>query len=221
MWDAVTGTQRDAVAFTQGDGGTTVTLELPPYGSQFVVFRRAIAADAKGNADSNHPPLAPVLDLAGPWKVTFDQAWGGPAPVEFPELVDWTQRPEDGIRHYSGKATYVKSFTLTEAHVAGKGRLSLDLGDLNSLAEVRLNGKPLGILWTKPYRVDLGDTVTVGVNSLEIDIVNLWPNRLIGDGPLAPDKRLTRTNINTFYKGGRELLPSGLLGPVRIMMTSE
>ena len=156
LWDAVTGTQRDAVAFSQGDGGTTVTLELPPYGSQFVVFRRAIAADAAGKAVSNQPRLVPTLDIKGPWKVSFDQAFGGPGPVEFPELVDWTKRPEDGIRYYSGKATYVKSFTLTEAQVAEKNRLSLDLGDLNSLAEVRVNGKSLGILWTKPYRVAPG-----------------------------------------------------------------
>jgi len=211
----VTGTQRDAVAFSQGEGGTTVTLEFPPNGSQFVVFRRAIAVDATGKAASNHPGLVPVFDIKGPWSVNFDPAWGGPGAVEFTELVDWTKHPEDGIRIYSGKATYVKSFTLTEAQVAGK--TSLDLGELNSLAEVRLNGKPLGILWTKPYRVALGAAAKAGANSLEIDIVNLWPNRLIGDGPLPPEKRLTRTNIDKYYKGKHKLLPSGLLGPVRIL----
>jgi len=219
LWDAVTGTQRDAVSFSQGDSGTTVPLELPPNGSQFVVFRRAIAADAAGKAEGNYPRLTPALDLTGPWTVTFDKAWGGPGQVEFPELVDWTKRPEDGIRYYSGKATYVKSFTLTEAQVTGKSGLSLDLGDLNSLAEVRLNGKSLGIFWTKPYWVALGDAVKAGANSLEIDIVNLWPNRLIGDGALAPDKRLTRTNIDKYYKGEHKLLPSGLLGPVAIQST--
>ena len=227
LWDPVTGTRRDAVAFSQRENGTTVKLELPPNGSHFVVFRRAIAADAAGKAAGNYPRLTPALDLAGPWTVTFDKAWGpfdsaqGRRPGEyvFEELVDWTKRPEDGIRYYSGKATYAKSFTLTDSQVTGKSGLILDLGDLNSLAEVRLNGKPLGVLWTKPYHVPIGDAVRVGANSLEIDIVNLWPNRLIGDGPLPPDKRFTRTNIGKYYKGEHKLLPSGLLGPVKLMFT--
>lgn len=216
LWDPVTGTQRDAGAFSQGAEGTTLTLELPSYGSQFVVFRRAIATDAVGKEKSNYPHLTPVLEIKGPWEVTFDPAWGGPSAVEFPELVDWTQRPEDGIRFYSGKATYIKSFTLTEAQLAGKSGLSLDLGDLNNVAEVRLNGKPLGVLWTKPYRVALGDAAKAGSNSLEIDIVNLWPNRLGGDKLLAPEKRFTRTNQALYYKWPRKPLPSGLLGPVTL-----
>jgi hypothetical protein len=56
-----------------------------------------------------------------------------------------------------------------------------------------------------------------GSNTLEIDIVNLWPNRLIGDGKLPPEKRLTQTNIGNFYNGEHPLLPSGLLGPVRLL----
>ena len=216
LWDAVTGTQRDAVAFTQGDGGTTVTLEFPPYGSQFVVFRRPIAADAKGTPGNNSPTLSPLLKLSGPWTVTFDPKWGGPEqPVVFNDLSDWTAQADPKIKYYSGKATYRKTFDISEPQTLNP--LFLDLGDLNSLAEVRLNGKPLGILWTKPYRVAICDAIKVGANSLDIEVINLWPNRLIGDGKLPPEKRLTQTNIDGFYTGEHKLLPSGLLGPLHIM----
>jgi len=217
LWDPVTGSQRDALAFSQGDGGTTVDLEFPPYGSQFIVFRRGIAADAAGTAKTNAPTFAPVLELTGPWTVKFNPKSGGPESVTFQELVDWTKRPEAPIRFYSGKATYLKSFEVTDASLAGKPKLHLDLGDLNNLAEVRLNGKPLGILWTKPYQVACGNAIKGGTNALEIDVVNLWPNRLIGDAQLPPEKRLTQTNISTYSNGDRQPLPSGLFGPVRVM----
>ena len=220
LWDAVTGAQRDAVAFSQSDGGTSVLLEFPPNGSQFVVFRRAIAADAVGKAESNYAVLVPVMDLSGPWKVSLDPKWGGPEqPVVFGTLSDWTNHSDPRIKYYSGKATYRMTFDCPAPRALPP--LFLDLGNLNSLAEVRLNGKPLGILWTQPYRIALGDAVKAGTNLLEIDIVNLWPNRLIGDGRVAPNKRLTRTNIDKYYKGEHKLLPSGLLGPVRILKESE
>jgi hypothetical protein len=217
LWDPVTGLQRDALAFNQGEGGTTVALEFPAYGSQFIVFRRAIAAEAAGTAKTNTPTLTPVLELTGPWTVKFDPQWGGPESITFPELVDWTKRPEDAIRFYSGKATYHKSFDVPATALAGKNILRLDLGDLNHLAEVRLNGKPLGILWTKPYQAACSNAIKAGSNALEIDVINLWPNRLLGDAKLPSEKRLTQTNITTYSNGDRQPLPSGLLGPVRLM----
>jgi hypothetical protein len=91
----------------------------------------------------------------------------------------------------------------------------LDLGQPKNLAAVRLNGKNLGVVWTAPYRVEITDAVQPKGNRLEIDIVNLWPNRLIGDAGLPPEKRRTRTNVTSFRKD-TPLLPSGLLGPVQL-----
>ena len=157
------------------------------------------------------------MELTGPWTVTFDPKWGGPeAPVVFNDLTDWTDQSDLKIKYYSGKATYRKTFDYPEPRTLNP--LFLDLGELNSVAEVRLNGTSLGVLWTKPYRIEVSAAIKRGANTLEIDIINLWPNRLIGDGKLPPEKRLTQTNIDKFYKGDHKLLPSGLLGPVSLQI---
>ena len=214
LWDPVTGQVRDAVAFRQIDGRITVPLELAPYGSLFVIFRRPIPADMAGQAKRNFPQLASVQTITGPWTVKFDVKWGGPESLEFAALEDWSQRPEDGIKHYSGTATYVKRFNL-DSGLTDETRLFLDLGDVKNVAEVRLNGKGFGVVWTAPWQVEITGVVKPVDNLLEIEVVNLWPNRLIGDAKLPAEKRFTHTNI--VFDRNAPLLSSGLLGPVRIM----
>ena len=80
---------------------------------------------------------------------------------------------------------------------------------------MKLNGKNLGVVWCPPWRVDISDAVMEKDNRLEIEVVNFWPNRIIGDAALPPEKRLTRTNIRAF-KADSPLMPSGLLGPIRL-----
>jgi hypothetical protein len=212
LWDPVTGEIRDARSFTQQEGRTTVPLEFGPRGSVFVVFRKTIPLSAKGKTQSNYPEFHELKELKGPWQVAFDPKWGGPASVTFDSLVDWTKRPEWEIQHYSGAARYSKSFTLEDAPKAGE-RVMLDLGEVHEVASVRLNGKDVGVVWTKPARIDITKFVRVGENALEIKIVNLWPNRLIGDAGLPPEKRLTETNVHKFSEK-TPLYPSGLDGPV-------
>jgi len=222
IWDAVTGTTRPAAAFQQADGRTTVPLDFPPFGSAFVIFRQPIAAAAKGNATTNYPVAQVVQELAGPWSVTFDAQWGGPAqPVTFEKLQDWTQRPEEGIKYYSGTATYRQTLTLP---AATGGRRYLDLGVVHEMAEVHINGKNLGVIWCPPWRVDITAAVKAGENNLQIDVVNLWPNRLLGDAKLPPEQRRTKTNVPFPEKPAKghpapHLLASGLLGPVTITTT--
>ena len=216
FWDPVTGTCRDAGAYTQTGKRTSVPFSLPPYGSTFVVFRKEIPAAQNGTLQSNGPRLTKISDITGPWDVAFDPRLGGPGKVVFDTLEDWSQRPEQGIRHFSGTAVYGKAFDLpaeasTQLH-AGK-KLHLDLGEVRELAEVKLNGKNLGVVWCPPWRVEIGDAVLEKDNRVEIEVVNLWPNRIIGDAALPPEKRLTRTNIRAF-KADSPLMPSGLLGPV-------
>jgi hypothetical protein len=216
LWDPVTGETRLAQAFKQEGGRTTLPLEFAPYGSFFVIFRQPMARDANGTATRNFPVYTDSQELSGPWTVSFDPKWGGPAKVEFAEPVSWTNRPEEGIKYYSGTATYHKSFDLPAALRNPRGRIALDLGEMKYVAQVRLNGKDLGVLWTKPFRVEISDAVKPSGNLLEIDIVNLWPNRIIGDAALPPERRFTRTNIS--YKKDDALLESGLLGPVRLQV---
>jgi len=138
--------------------------------------------------------------------------------AEFNPLVSWTQRPEDGIKFLSGTATYRKTFDLssdTSGNPVATSRLVLDLGAVRDLADVRLNGRNLGIVWTAPWQLDITDAVKPGTNALEIRVTNLWPNRLLGDAARPVEQRLTSTNIPSDKIPA--LLPSGLLGPVRIV----
>jgi hypothetical protein len=216
LWDPLSGEIRDAVAFTQtGDHRTTVPLELGPRGSLFVVFRKPIEASKNGAGNRNFPVYSRTAEVKGPWTVHFDPKWGGPESAEFPELVDWTKRPEEGIKYYSGKATYVTTFELEIPPNDSLPGIYLNLGELKNLAEVRLNGNDLGVCWSKPFRVNISRAARSGRNDLEIDIVNLWPNRLIGDAHMPPEQWFCKTNVRKFTSD-YPLLPSGLLGPVLV-----
>jgi hypothetical protein len=175
--------------------------------------------------------------MTGPWHVAFDSKWSGPGQVTFPGLQDWTTRSEPSIRFYSGTAVYRKQFTIPSSQAAD--RWYLDLGTVKNVAGVKLNNRKLGVIWTASWRVEITDSVRAGTNDLEIEIVNLLPNRLIGDGMLPREKRRTRTNVRTYdarlpanaeyptygcpvcearRQSGKPaaLLPSGLLGPVTV-----
>ena len=219
LWDPVSGSARALPEFTSRPAGTTIPLEFEPHQSWFVVFRAPVpgAVVHASGTGANFSRWTQEQVLAGPWKVHFDPAWGGPAEVEFAQLIDWTESRDEGIRHYSGTATYQKRFDLNGRASAGQ-RLWLDLGGVKNIASVRLNGVDLGVIWTAPWRVDISRTVRAGENQLAIDVTNLWPNRLLHDQNLPPEKRLTRTNIEL----PKEVhpLPSGLHGPVSIFSSS-
>jgi hypothetical protein len=230
IFDPVSGGIRPANAFRQADGSTTLPLEFDRFGSDFVVFRKPIASKVAGQAESNFPKLAKLQELSGPWNVAFDPAWGGPTNAEFPELISWTQRPEEGIKFYSGTATYRETFDLSDPAGSAKDtgrktkRLFLDLGNVKEAAEVRLNGKKLGILWCFPWRVDITKSVEPTGNVLEIDVVNLWANRVIGDLGQPKEKRFTKTHeAFRFDMLTKNTTPinSGLLGPVTLQQEEE
>ena len=214
IWDAVSGKRQSATEYAESNGRTTMSLEFNPCGSLFVVFPSGSAA-TEPHAIEPHG-LKPILQLTGPWAVRFDPNWGGPASVEFPELVSWTQRSEEGIRFYSGTATYEKTFEMP-AVPAGQ-RVFLELGRVRELTEVRLNEKSLGVVWTPPFGVELTGAIQPGTNRLEVDVVNFWPNRLIGDASRPSGQRLTQTNIRAFTPDS-PLVESGLLGPVTIVVS--
>ena len=215
LWDAVKGERRFAAAYSEADGRTILPLEFDPCGSCFVVFREP-SAGHPAKAESNAATFTVQAELDGSWSVSFEEKWGGPASVEFAKLDDWTKRPEEGIKFYSGTVGYTKRFDLP-AQVTGQERLVLDLGDLRELAEVRLNGQPLGIVWAPPFRVEIpGQILKPNANLLEVDVCNFWPNRIIGDDLLPPEKRHTKTNVRKLTKDVA-LMPSGLFGPVRVL----
>ncbi|HOQ05820.1 MAG TPA: glycosyl hydrolase [Anaerohalosphaeraceae bacterium] len=217
LWDPVSGQVKPA-AFRQSDGRTEVTLRLGPYGSIFVVFQPT--ASAQPAPAANYKEYLTVQTLTGPWLVSFDPHWGGPEEIVFPDLLDWSQHEQEGVRFYSGAAVYKKSFQLEKPLQAGR-EYRLDLGRVEDvgIAKVMLNGKDLGILWTPPFQADISAVLKNGVNVLEVEVVNSWRNRLIGDRNLPPDQRRTKTNITVRRDWGLE--PSGLLGPVAVLIEKE
>ncbi len=218
LWDAVTGRHCLAAAYTEQGGRTLVPVQFPPYASLLVVFRASAAAHP-ALATANQPDLHLQQTLSGPWMVHFDPHWGGPASVEFNDLVSWPARPEPGIKFYSGTAVYEKSFDLPSA-AAGPARLYLDLGAVRELAEVKINGRSCGVLWCPPWRLDVTDAVKPGANQLSIEVINFWPNRIIGDASRPADQRLTRTNIRKLT-AQTPLEPAGLFGPVTLQLAGQ
>lgn len=223
LWDALTGEIREALAFTQKDGLTTVPLTLEPYGAVLVVFNNQIDKNQRGAAQRNYTDYKTVLNIEGAWDVNFDPQWGGPASVTFPELLDWSTHPDEGIKYYSGPALYNKTFHLDfDPQEEEQYFLQLESVKDVGIAEVKINGKDKGIVWTKPFRVDISKELQKGDNSLEIIVINSWFNRVAGDEIFPDRKSYTSTNIvliNDFRGNAREeipLEPSGLLGPVTI-----
>ena len=233
LWDPVTGEQRDLPQFESKDGGTSVPLEFEPYGSMFLVFRKGIQktedtnrkpeAGSQNSAEVNFPKLSQTQELAGPWTVQFDPQWFYPTDglsgdqarglMVFDNLEDWTKRSEPAVRDFSGTAVYRRVFSM-QPPVPGQ-RLFLDLGTVKETARVRLNGKDLGVIWCSPWRVEITGAAKPDENALEIEVVNLWPNRLVGDGKLPDGQRRTRTRMFVGWLNNDQL-SSGLLGPVTI-----
>jgi hypothetical protein len=190
----------------------------------------------------NVPALAPPVEIAGPWTVHFPPGWGAPERVTLEKLISWTSHPDPGVKYFSGTASYRRRLEIAEVASGGARRLYLDLGRVEVMAEVLLNGQSLGIVWKPPYRIEITPAVHAGANDLEIRVVNLWPNRLIGDAHLpedaewdgpqlrrwpqwllegkpSPTGRLTFTTWKHWDKDD-PLFESGLLGPVRLLPTA-
>jgi hypothetical protein len=232
LWDPLTAELRMLPEFSIDTNRTIIPMYFEPHQSFFVVFKKRHTDVA--SPDSNFPEKSHLKTLKGAWSVSFDPEWGGPEEVTFDRLVDWTSRPEKGIKYYSGIAIYKKDFDLPHSHIGKEKRLYIDLGEVKNMACIHLNGHDLGVLWTDPWNMDITDFVKRKENELKIEVANLWPNRLIGDQRFPNDeikdnkwpewlikgeKRSSkRYSFATYqpYKKDSPLFKSGLLGPVTI-----
>ncbi|MCK4967029.1 glycosyl transferase family 2, partial [bacterium] len=271
LWIPDTGEMKKNLVFDSVEGGTKVSLRLPPGGSVFVVFRERsknnIASVSK-DGESIFPvsfrvpgdvPSVEVRSMdnttellawekgtyviktgsgkeekitvksvpedilvTGSWEVKFPTNWGAPPSAVFPELMSWTEHFNDGVKYFSGIASYCKEIEIPAELVNPGSHLELDLGRVELIADVYLNGHNLGILWKPPYRVDITDFAKPGKNRLVVEIANTWSNRIVGDTKLPRDQRYTVTNMRGPGARGvswkdAPLLESGLLGPVRVL----
>ncbi|MBC7566911.1 MAG: glycosyl hydrolase, partial [Pedobacter sp.] len=239
LLDAVTGKVIDLDVPPQMSKVSSIDLRFEPFQSYFILFsdqgvKDMIPASIFASAKSK-------TVLEGSWQLSFDPKWGGPKSTTFDKLEDWSQNADKGIKYYSGIAVYKKQFDAPSEFMEvstgsiAKGNWFLDLGEVKNMAKVKLNGKDLGVVWTAPWQVDISDALRAKDNMLEIEVANLWPNRLIGDEQLPddgiqngkwpewllkglprPGKRFSFTTFKHYSKDS-PLFKSGLLGPVSIV----
>ncbi|HZO92063.1 MAG TPA: glycosyl hydrolase [Chthonomonadaceae bacterium] len=215
LWHADTG-KREPASYRMEGEGTTVPLRLDPYETVFVVFRKPTTEPARTLPTPTETPLATV---EGTWEVSFQPDRGAPAKITLDRLSSWSENADPGVKYFSGTGTYTKTVQAPADWFQPGARLWLDLGNVKNLAEVSVNGKPLGIVWKAPFRVDVTDALKPGDNTVSIAVTNLWVNRLIGDQQPGVTKKYTFTT-QQFYRANSPLLPSGLLGPVTIVRSS-
>ncbi|MGV8096849.1 MAG: glycosyl hydrolase [Mangrovibacterium sp.] len=184
-----------------------------------------------------------------PWEVSFPSGWGAPEKIQLPKLISWSEHNDSGVKYFSGTAIYKTQIDISPDILSKNYKNILDLGDVQVIAEVSVNGKLQGVLWKKPYSVDITNSLSPGINKIEVCVTNLWVNRLIGDQQYPDDCEWTTETGSTAKGFGlkkipewvvnntprpslqrkafvawkwphlekKELLPSGLLGPVRII----
>ena len=210
IWSADRGTIQPA-SYSIHDGITTVPLNLTARDAVFVVFREPATSSSHIVPE---PIRVTMTQVAGPWEVEFQPGRGAPKLAKFEQLYDWSNSSEAGIKYFSGTATYTKTIEVPQAALNEGARIELDLGKVHEIAEVAVNGQTEGIAWKPPYRVDITGAVKPGKNTLSIKVVNLWPNRLIGDMQKGAKKYAFAPNST--YTEGSPLFPSGLIGPVVI-----
>jgi hypothetical protein len=216
LWYAETG-KGEATSYTSADGHTTVPLKLEPWGTVFVIFREKSKAASHTLAAVRESELA---TLDGSWNVSFQPDRGAPANASFDKLISWADSQDSGIRYFSGTGTYVRTIDASPEWFKKGAQIWLDLGDVKNLAQVTLNSRDLAVVWHAPYRVNLTGTLKPGKNKLIIKVTNAWVNRLIGDE--QPDTKVKYTFADVKpYKANSPLLPSGLLGPVKLYAASH
>jgi hypothetical protein len=211
LWRSEDGSA-EPLSYQLTERGIQVPLHLRPHEAVFVVLRRP------ARARSWHAPAdtdSVLVPLDGPWAVRFQADRGAPEAATFDRLIDWSASPDSGIKYFSGRGTYARQLTVARSWIRPGRRLVLDLGDVRELASVSVDGHPMATLWHAPYEVDMTAALTPGSHRIEIGVVNLWANRLIGDR--QPGANPIAFAPQSPYRANSPLLSSGLLGPVRLL----
>jgi hypothetical protein len=219
LWHSDTGAI-EPVIYETADGRTTVPLHLEAREAVFVVFRQPAVQPSRS---LSHLMMMRVATVSGPWEVSFPPNLGAPSRIQLDQLSSWTTHSEEGVKYFSGTATYTKEVSASQEWFRSGTRVFLDLGKVADLAEVSINGHPLGLVWKAPYRVEATQALKPGPNWIEIKVTNEWTNRILGDQLSPPEKRILAAAPILRGFGGMGAGPptppvSGLLGPVTISL---
>lgn len=215
LWHADDASKEPA-SYRIGENTTRVQLSLHPYESVFVMFLED--AD-ESEAIVKKPEINELKTISGPWKLTFQQGRGAPGEMEMENLSSLSENDNPGVKYYSGYTLYSTSFRLTSRELKS-GRIVLDLGQVADLAVVSVNGKNLGTLWHLPFEIDVTDALVKGNNILEIRVANTWHNRILGDMQEGNPRKYTWYAMDLLNVNDK-VLPSGLLGPVKLLYFTE
>ena len=214
LWNPLTKDVRDLRQYRTLTKTTKVPMRLEAYESSFIVFRKD--TDKAVSEGCNYPEKSVLATIDTPWTVAFQEKKGGPeAPVTFDTLYDWTTSDDPRIKYFSGDATYTNSFKLKKLP---QGEVYVDLGKVMVMAKVKVNGEYAGGVWTAPYRLNITNLLRKGVNTIEVEVVNCWRNRVIGEKEAIPANERFTFQTATYLNKDSELQPSGLLGPVELQI---
>ena len=207
-WSPVDGSITSLPQFEATATGIRMPLHLEPLESCFIVFR----GKGSSKAGDNNPTPASAVEISEPWHVAFDGKLSSPAPIEMASPADLAQNADPEIRYFSGTITYTTEFDLDDASAA---RVLLNLGRVESMAKVYVNDRYAGGAWCPPYKVDITQCVKKGRNTLRVEVVNKWVNRIVGDMQLPPEQRKISLLVNP-YDASTPLPPSGLQQAVTV-----
>jgi hypothetical protein len=217
LWRPDTAAISSAIS-SKDEHHTIVPLSLAANETLFLVFHQGRELQTTGKLQ---PAWQVLAEITGAWTIKFPPDLGAPEQISMPKLTAWNESEEPGVRHFSGAAEYTIEFHADESWLSPKRELQLDLGEIYDIAEVTLNGKLLGTAWKPPYTVDITESFQPGKNQLAIRLTNQWTNRIVGDRAAKEEDRVL-TGIDPKSRfGPRELVKSGLLGPVRILAREQ
>ena len=213
-WDATTGKVRSLKAFQHVENQTIVPMRLAAYESAFIVFVDSNEKPVSMSIDVNCPEYSKIIPLKNEWKIEFDSiGQKAPAPITTKTLFDWTTSTDEKVKYYSGTATYTTEFN--QESISENEKYMMNFGKVANLANLKINGRYVGGVWTAPWKLDITEYLKKGKNTIEIKVTNTWNNRLVGDNKLPEDERRTWTIINN-TTANSPLQPAGLIGPVII-----
>jgi len=212
LWSAETASIKPA-SYNIADGRTFVPLTLEPWGTVFVVFRHPSKSTSFTAPATTESQLATV---PGPWTVSFQPGRGAPESTTLDQLASLTANSDPGVKYFSGISTYTQTIDAPADWFSHGTQIWIDLGKVKELAQVEVNGKPLGTVWHTPFRLDATAALHPGANQLVVKVTNLWPNRMIGDLQPGVTTPITFADVKP-YKANSPLTDSGLLGPVQIL----
>lgn len=230
LWDAETELVQRKIEYSKAKNGISIDFVLDPLGSRFIVFRDKSSRkndaglsydlqygfNRKQKVEKIHKPI----DISYNWNIKFNPDMGGPNSYHLDSLVSWSDVANEGIKYYSGSASYEKNFSVDEGALSNGTNVFVIFEDVQEMARVFMNGNDCGIVWTLPYKAEITKYLRVGQNHITVQVINTWNNRLVGDLRNPDKKQYTNTNIKSKFSAHGPLLKSGLIGKVEIFFSS-